>query len=337
MPASPLPLSRQALASRRLSVLNEDAPLPVALINQRIMEGNSAWMREFLEGSDASLCPHGKTSMSPQLFAHQLNDGCWGITLATCHQVQVARAYGINRIILANQLVGRQELSYISEELARDVAFDFYCFVDSVEGVRRLDRASLEARLDRPIQVILEGGFAGGRCGCRTLDEASRVLDAIGLTNDRVRVVGTGGFEGLYQYRWNDDRVALVSSFLSFLVEIAELADAKQLFASGDRIILTAGGSADYDLVAETFRTASLSKPVKVITRSGCYLTHDSSIYDKLQDELKGRSIKAQRMPHHLEGSLEVWAYVLSTPEPDVVILSAGRRDFGQDLEIPSR
>jgi D-serine deaminase-like pyridoxal phosphate-dependent protein len=36
-----------------------------------------------------------------------------------------------------------------------------------------------------------------------------------------------------------------------------------------------------------------------------------------------------------LEPAPEVWAQVLSVPEPGLVILSAGRRDFGQDAGNP--
>ncbi|HZC35698.1 MAG TPA: hypothetical protein VE242_08795, partial [Chthoniobacterales bacterium] len=52
----------------------------------------------------------------PQLFVKQLEDGCWGITLATCHQIQVARSYGIRRILLANQVVGRREIEYLDND-----------------------------------------------------------------------------------------------------------------------------------------------------------------------------------------------------------------------------
>src|SRR5262249_62115552 len=124
------------------------------------------------ELTNARIAPHGKTTMAPQLFAKQLNDGAWGITVATVGQMMVARAFGVDRVVLANQLVGRQEIATVADELRRDPKFDFYCLVDSLEGVRRLVEVAASARIGRPLQVLLEGGFAGGRTGRRTTQQA---------------------------------------------------------------------------------------------------------------------------------------------------------------------
>ena len=99
---------------------------------------NSGWMQRYLKATGALIAPHGKTTMSPQLFARQVADGAWAITLGSVEQVQVARQYGFSRLLLANQPVGRQSQRYIVEELKRDSSFDFYCFVDSVALVRQL-------------------------------------------------------------------------------------------------------------------------------------------------------------------------------------------------------
>src|SRR5262245_35665200 len=65
------------------SLLKGDIPLPVAVIKRAALEHNSDWMRRFLEMTHAKIAPHGKTTMAPQLFAKQLADGAWGITVAT--------------------------------------------------------------------------------------------------------------------------------------------------------------------------------------------------------------------------------------------------------------
>ncbi|MFX9054273.1 hypothetical protein ABTN50_20520, partial [Acinetobacter baumannii] len=76
------------------NVLREDLPLPVAVISQAALRHNSAWMRDFLARSGASIAPHGKTTMAPGLFDLQLDDGAWAITVGTPHQIQVARSFG---------------------------------------------------------------------------------------------------------------------------------------------------------------------------------------------------------------------------------------------------
>jgi D-serine dehydratase len=69
-----------------------------------------------------------------------------------------------------------------------------------------------------------------------------------------------------------------------------------------------------------------------VILRSGCYLTQDWGLYEGLLADLHQRTGSAEP---GLEPAMEVWAQVLSVPEPGLVILSAGRRDFGQDAGNP--
>ena len=69
-----------------------------------------------------------------------------------------------------------------------------------------------------------------------------------------------------------------------------------------------------------------------MVVRSGCYLTQDHGAYAGLLDDIHRRTGSGEP---DLEPALEVWAQVLSVPEPGLVILSAGRRDFGQDAGNP--
>ena len=105
------------------NLFREDLPLPVAVLKAGALDNNSRWMTQFLQASGAVIAPHGKTTMSPQLFHRQLADGAWAITVATVGQLQIARRFGVKRIVLANQLVGRQAIAYVMGELARDRAF----------------------------------------------------------------------------------------------------------------------------------------------------------------------------------------------------------------------
>ncbi len=119
-------------------------------------------MRRFLSLSGAVIAPHGKTTASPQLFQRQLDDGAWAITVATVQQLQVCREHGIQRIVFANQLVGKPEIRYVLDELHRDPAFDFYCLVDSIEGVRMLCEAARQHPLQRPFNYSWKVGTRAG-------------------------------------------------------------------------------------------------------------------------------------------------------------------------------
>ena len=100
-------------------------------------------------------------------------------------------------------------------------------------------------------------------------------------------------------------------------------------------MILSAGGSAYYDLVAERLGEVRLSKPAMLLLRCGCYLSHDVGLYARSFGQVLDRSSAARAVPGRFQNALEVWTYVLSVPEPGRAILGAGRRDFGADIGPP--
>ena len=319
---------------RGWNLLKGDLPLPVAVIKRAALDHNSRWMRRFLELTDARIAPHGKTTMAPQLFAKQLADGAWGITVASVGQMMVCRSFGVERVVLANQLIGRQEIATVADELRRDPAFDFYCLVDSPEGVRRLLEVTGNADIGRPLQVLLEGGFAGGRTGCRTTEEALAVARAVKAAAPHLALRGVEGFEGLLTSGPAAEQDVKVSAFLDYLVEIARLCASEKLFAPGP-IILTAGGSAFFDLAATRLHNAVALQGVEVVIRSGCYLTHDSKSYRDMVARLMERMPAARSLGEGLKPALEVWAYVQSRPEPGRMIATMGKRDAGFDMTLP--
>jgi D-serine dehydratase len=334
-----LPLNLESIALSEIgakgwNILREDVPLPAAILRSSALDQNSKIMREFLDSSSAWLCPHGKTTMSPQLFRRQMDDGAWGLTVATPQEIRVARHFGHKRILLANQLIGRPAIRYVLDELRDDPEFDFYCLVDSVDGVHQLVNQIRVHEVRRPVQVLLEIGSAGQRCGCRTQEEALRVALAVRDTDSKLVLRGIEGFEGLFQFQAQPGQDNPVTDFLKFLLEIARQIEKEQLFSGGE-ILLTAGGSNYFDLVTKAFRSAALTTRFQVILRSGCYLIHDSGWCARVERERQDRMKETGNSLPKAEAALEVWTYVQSVPEPTLAILTAGRRDCGHDAGFP--
>ena len=88
-------------------------------------------------------------------------------------------------------------------------------------------------------------------------------------------------------------------------------------------------------MVAERFRAADLKQRFFAVTRSGCYLTHDSGSYRERFAQLRRRHPDVDDLGPGLEAALEVWAYVQSRPEPGKAILTMGRRDVSFDSRLP--
>lgn len=335
LPSGMTPIRLGEVGARGWNVLAEDLPLPLAVLKESALAHNGAWMHRFLELSGARLSPHGKTSMAPQLFARQLADGAWAITVATVQQLEVCRRFGFPRVLLANQLIGRPAIRYVLGELGRDPEFDFYCLVDSTDGVALLAAEARQVAPGRPLKVLLEGGTMGGRTGARELQEALAVARAVKRAEPHLALVGVEGFEGLIPGTDEAEQDRLVGEFLDYLVAIARAVDAESLFAPGP-VLLTAGGSAFYDLVVERFQAAGLAREVSIVTRSGCYLTHDSGLYEGFFGRLRRRAPVVENLGEGPKAAFEVWAYVQSRPEPGKAIVTMGQRDVGRDAAWPT-
>ena len=315
------------------SLRAQDLALPAMVLKDDAIRHNSRWMRAFLERHDVALCPHGKTTMAPQLFQRQLDDGAFGITVATVQQMRVCRQFGVPRVLMANQLVGRQAIREVLAAIEADPAFDFYCLVDSVDGVRLLDKEARAFGGSQPLQLLLEGGITGRRTGCRSIDEALHVARAAAEAPG-LALRGVEGFEGVLGRSDAVEVANKVDGFLGFLVDIAKAAAAEGLFAPGP-VILSAGGSSHFDQVTKIFKAADLGRETRVIIRSGCYFSHDSGMYHQAFADLDRRSPELAALGDGLRPAIEIWAHVQSRPEPGRVLATMGKRDVSFDSGLP--
>ena len=324
------PLRQGAIGVQGWNVLHADTSFPVAVLKTTALKHNLEWMHAFCERHGVLLAPHGKTTMSPQLFGAQLANGAWGITLASASQVQVAHRFGVRRVLLANQLIAPADIRSILALLRGDPDFACVVLADSLAGVARLAQAVAAHPLQRPLPVLVELGLAGKRAGCRTPEEALTVARAIAGAPGLL-LAGFEGYEGLLVSEDHESDLRAVDAFLAQLVALAQSADDEGLF-TGTEILLSAGGSSYFDLVARGFaRAGSLSKPVKAILRSGCYLTSDHGLYERHIRELNVREDEGEG----LRPALEVWSMVQSRPEPMLAILTMGKRDASHDAGLP--
>ncbi|HEX6771489.1 MAG TPA: amino acid deaminase [Acidobacteriaceae bacterium] len=307
------------------NLLREDLSLPCAVLYQEKLEHNLEWMQRFAAQYGVKLAPHGKTTMAPKLFAMQLQAGAWGITLATAQQTDAAYRHGVRRVLMANQLVGQQNMEIISA-LLRDPGFEYYCLVDSADQVELL--GSFYASRGQRLQVLVELGVEGGRTGVRNDEQLREVLAALARWSGTLALCGVEIYEGVLD---DEERIR---GLLHRATELTRTLAAEKKFAR-DPILLSGSGSAWYDVVAEAFAGAALGKAVEIVLRPGCYLTHDAGMYREAQAKILKRCPIAARMQWALLPALQVWAYVQSIPEPEKAIVGLGKRDASFDSGLP--
>lgn len=314
------------LAAERRSLFDGGFTTPVLTLSEEALDHNLAILEHYTAEHGLAFAPHGKTSMAPQLFARQLAHGAWGITLAVPHQVRVARAFGVRRVFLANEVVDAAALRWLGAELDADPSFELITYVDSVRGVELMDAALSAANVRRQLSVVVElGGGAGARTGARTEAECDAVADAVAAA-PTLRLVGVAGYEGEVP----SADPARVRAYLRRLVALAASFDAAGRFAGVSEIVVSAGGSAWFDAVAATFaKIPTLSAPVLRLLRSGAYVTHDDDHYRRITP--------FNRVPAEgaLQAAFRLWAQVVSRPEPGQAFVNAGKRDAPYDLGLP--
>jgi D-serine dehydratase len=319
-------LEPQAITALGWNLLKEDLSLPCAVLYEEKLQHNLKWMRTFIWEYSMQLAPHGKTTMAPKLFHMQLQAGAWGITLATAQQTMVAWKHGVRRVLMANQLIGKQNMAIIAH-LLEDPDFDFFCLVDSAQGVEQLGRYFVEHGLR--VNVLIEIGVAGGRTGVRDEEQLESVLMALGQWRDSVVLCGVELYEGVL----SDE-----SEIRALLKRAVDTTSELSLEGYFDRspVLLSGAGSAWYDVVAEEFAAARFSVPVEIILRPGCYLTHDVGAYRKAQARIVGNNPIARKMNDGLVPAMHVWAYVQSIPEATRAIVGLGKRDAAFDSGLPT-
>ena len=306
------------------AALVRDVSLPALVIHRDALEHNIAWMQDFVTRSGAVLAPHGKTSMAPALFRRQLEQGAWGLTLATAVQTCTAYAGGVRRVLMANQLVGRANMALIAD-LQADPSFEFYCMVDHPDNVAAL--GAFFAERGQRLNVMIEYGVVGGRCGCRTEDEVLALAQAI-KAQPALALCGIEGYEGVIH---GEHAVSGIRAFAASLVRLALQLQREGAFAI-DKPIITASGSAWYDLIAEGFEAEAASGRFLSVLRPGSYVVHDHGIYKEAQCCVLDRR---SDLNEGLRPALEVWAHVQSLPEPGFAVIALGKRDVAYDAGLP--
>ena len=178
-------------------------------------------------------------------------------------------------------------------------------------------------------QYSIGADIPGQRTGCRTLEDALHLARKVHASKV-VRLCGVECYEGGVATCNSDSDVREVTALVRRVMQIVKYCDAEKLF-EGREVILTAGGSAVFDLVLPILKMQALSQPVQGVLRSGCYITHDHGSYARFSRLLERR----EGLDESLQAAIEVWTMVQSVPEPGLALLAGGRRDLSYDIEMP--
>ncbi|MEY9852604.1 D-serine deaminase-like pyridoxal phosphate-dependent protein [Leifsonia sp. EB41] len=312
----------------RTRPLLRDFPTPIVTLSESAVAHNLATMADWCAEAGVAVAPHGKTTMSRELWQRQLDAGAWGITVATPWQASVALGWGIPRVLLANALVQPAALRALAPDADR-----LTVWADSPRSVEIMTEALTDADPAAPLAVLVELGGAGGRTGARGVEAALAVAAAV-AGSPVLRLAGVAGYEGALAHDATPESLDRVQRYLEELLALHDAIEAAGLYPPGGPVILTAGGSAYFDQVADVLAprrtTGGGARDVEVLLRSGAYITHDDGFYRSITPL---RRVGGGRREFH--AAIHGWATVVSRPEPGLVLVDAGKRDLPYDEGLP--
>lgn len=292
------------------------------VLRERALTANLDLLAGFADAHGMLLAPHCKTTMSPQLFACQLEVGAWAITVATPFQASVAPRAGAQCVLIVNEVLDRSALIALARLRDRSggsappAGAEVLCLVDSPDEVA----VAVAGCGADEMPVLIDFGYPGGRTGVRSETEAIE-LGRIIAAADGVRLAGISCFEGMLP------EVQAVRALLARLCRTAEALLAEGLLEAGCAFV-SAGGSAFFDSVAEQLDVEWAQRAgVRVILRSGVYLVHDHGMHERMTP--------FTRVPGEPQAAVELWTQVVSAPEPGRAYVVLGKRDTSFDAGMP--
>jgi D-serine deaminase-like pyridoxal phosphate-dependent protein len=168
-----------------------DLPTPGLVIDIAAAERNLRRMAEFLDGGSVRLRPHIKVHKSIDAARLQLSlGGAHGVCTATIAEAAVMIRGGIDDVLIANQVVGKDKIA-VAARLADEATL--MVAVDDLINLKELSAAANGA--GTVINVLLEYDVGMGRSGVRDVSELPRLADAA-VEAPGISFRGLMGYEG---------------------------------------------------------------------------------------------------------------------------------------------
>ncbi|MCI1832492.1 MAG: alanine racemase [Bifidobacterium sp.] len=325
------PGSYRQLGEEHRNLFDGTFPTPVAVLNGEALSDNIAWMTRYLGHMQVSIAPHGKTSMSPQLFKRQLAGGAWGITAASVQQAAFFARAGIRRILIANEITAAADISSLVGMVARIPDLEIFVLADNARNVEELSERACAAHAR--LNVLLELGVEHARSGVRKDEYAIGLAHRIhGLPG--LALAGIEAYEGVIKRDTVEENVRDVTALLRRVLFVANACEKSSLWDCAE-VLLTAGGTDYFDLCAHYLRQFASALPIRVVIRSGCYITSDDGDYAEAIANLRRRLERNGIRCGSLRAAIEVWGSVISMPEPGLALVNIGKRDVSHDWSKP--
>lgn len=313
--------------------------LPVLTMDQAVYAQNRDAMMAYVRAHGVAIAPHAKTPLIPELAHDLVAAGAWATTVADIRQASVMLRAGLKRLVIANQVGGRNGARRLAGLLANWPEAEVFVCADSVAAAQALIAAWDGADGLPRLQVLVEVG--AGRAGARDRKTAKSVIGLLAEAGPGIRLAGVSAYEGSAIRATPEATGAAIKGLMHLMLDV--LADIRSAVGPEHALVVTAGGSVQFDRVVK-----GLAGPVAadgnamLLLRSGAIFFHDHGTYHRslqAMDARGGFDLGAGPVAAatQFKPALRLWAEVLSCPEPGLVVCGYGARDAagGDDMPRP--
>lgn len=285
-------------------MLLKEIDTPALLLDKKKFDANIKKMSDYFADKPVKLRPHAKTHKCARIAKEQLANGAIGITCAKLSEAESMVENGIDRILIANEIVDKSKIERLVQLNKKDKTS---VAVDDYENAVMISSTACDSGIKVPVLIDVNVGM--NRCGVAPGEEcvefAKQISELPGL-----ELAGIMGYEGHAVLVENiEERKARAVKSMEILADCA-----KAIRAAGISVDIVSGGGTG---------TYNISSGVDGITeiQAGSYVLMDNRY--------------ANVMPE-FEKALSILCTVVSAKSPDRIVTDCGVKAVSKDFGMPT-
>lgn len=280
-----------------------DIPTPALILDLEIARRNIDYMAGRFREFPTALRPHIKVQKCAELARMQVEAGAIGVCTATVWEAIVMSRAGIEDVLIANQVVGKQKIKALAEAAKTG---RLSVAIDCTENARDLSAAVTSA--GSSLEVLIEVDVGMGRGGVRSARKGLILAESMsklpGLT-----LRGVQGYEGHCMLEPDRElRIRKAREAMDYLKSVVNLLRREGFECP----VVSAGGTGTYDITGRN--------PFVTEIQAGSYV---------FMDKFHGNLVPG------FANSLTVLGTVIIQHE-NTIVLDSGRKSVGIDFVLPT-
>lgn len=280
-----------------------DLVTPALILDLDVARRNIRFMAERMSEMRARLRPHVKVQKSPELARVQVEAGAIGVCTATVWEAIVMSRSGIDDVLIADQVGGRDKIMALAAAAAHG---RLSLAVDDPANAEAVSAAAVAAHSQ--LDVLIEVDVGMGRGGVRSPEEAVALAQRLEKLSG-LRFRGVQGYEGHCMLEPDRElRIKKAHAAMDYLVSVID-----RLTEAGFGCeVVSAGGTGTYDITGCHPRVTEI--------QAGSYV---------FMDNFHGNLVPG------FERALTVLGTVVIR-HGQTIVLDSGRKSIGIDFVLPT-